>query len=115
MWFGVWEVKWMLLFECWSAKNLWMGIYKNEERGGKGVYKGVPKSWWSLDFSDKKPAELVSTSLVFGSVADWVGGWTEAKTGWAGFQKAVHNLGEGWVENSTSFSKSIHDQNSRFS
>ena len=64
----------MHLFECWSAKNLWMGKYKNEERGGKGVYK-VPKSWWSLDFSDKKlvepvlkPAEPVSTRLNSGSV-----------------------------------------------
>jgi hypothetical protein len=49
----------------------------NEERGGKGVYKGAPKSWWPLDFSDQKPvepvlkpAEPVSTSLFFGSVAD---------------------------------------------
>jgi hypothetical protein len=47
-----------------------------EERGSKGVYKGAPKSWWSLDFSDKKldepvlkPAEPVSTSMFFGSVA----------------------------------------------
>jgi hypothetical protein len=66
----------MLLFECRSAKNLWMGRSESRERGGKGVYKGVPKSWWSLDFFDQKLAELVlklaesvSTSLFFGLVA----------------------------------------------
>jgi hypothetical protein len=53
-----------------------MGRSESRERGGKGVYKGVPKSWWSLDFFDQKLAELVlklaesvSTSLFFGLVA----------------------------------------------
>jgi hypothetical protein len=39
-------------------------------------YIRIPKSWWPLDFSDRKPAEPVlklaqpvSTSLFFGSVA----------------------------------------------
>jgi hypothetical protein len=53
----------MLLFECRSAKNLWMGMSESRERGGKGVYKGALKSWWLLDFSDQKPVEPVSTTL----------------------------------------------------
>jgi hypothetical protein len=115
-----------------------------------------------LDFSAKKLTEPVFSKLNSGSVTDWVGGWTGAKTDWAGFQQTEHKfvagwverwtraktswagpktgwagfqklvelvyknwlswfskteskLGEGWVENLTSFTKNIHDQNSRLS
>jgi hypothetical protein len=47
----------------------------NEERESKGVYKGAPKSWWSLDLFDRKPvepvlkpAQPVSARMFFGSM-----------------------------------------------
>jgi hypothetical protein len=37
----------------------WAGVNEERERESKGVYKGAPKSWCSLDLFDQKPVEPV--------------------------------------------------------
>jgi hypothetical protein len=132
---------WVLVSQEFVDGQKWM-----KREGAKGYIKD-PKSWWSLGFSARKSVELVFRRLDFCRVTGWVGRWTRAKTGWAGFLKTEPKLVAGWVErwtraktgwagpetgwvgfqktepkigarwvgNSTSFTKSIHDQNSRFS